>query len=78
MGSEDESCASGFGGIRESIIKAERQFVTPGNRCTNFPHAEIRIVGFCKDTEKSVADKKKRQDSDLVSLGKLLWLVTNV
>ena len=39
-----ESCTSGFGGIRDSIIKDERQFETPGRMCVNFSHSEI---GFC-------------------------------
>ena len=44
MGSKDESCTSGLGGISDSTIKDERQFETPGRMCINFSHAEI---GFC-------------------------------
>ena len=44
------------------LLKTQRQFETCGSRYINDSHPEIGTDRFCKDTEKSAGDVKKRQD----------------
>ena len=48
----------------KSILKAEKQFETPGARYVNCSHPEIDILRLFIDTTKSAGQVKKRQDFD--------------